>query len=96
MILSSDEHRPDPPDRVLGYWLAVAYYGRQETDQWIEELPFKSPPDRPWKGTNMIEELARIPNEFNIHRDWITWFNNIKEKHDNGQYDEFLGLSGLQ
>lgn len=94
MVLLPGEHRPDPPDRVLGYWLAVVYYGKDKTDQWIDDLPFKVRPDKPWLYTDLIETLYRIPSEFQVHRDWFVWFDSIKERYNNGDR-ELLGFSGV-
>ena len=76
MLLPPEEHRPDPPDRVLGYWIACIYFRREIVDQWIDSLPFKVRPDTPWAGTDPEEELSRIPEKYKVDKTWDVWLIN--------------------
>lgn len=77
-LLSNLEHQPQPPDRTTCFWLSVARYGLLHVQKWIESLPFKSDPGRPWQGTIGIEVLARIPDCWPVADTWYLWFASIR------------------
>lgn len=59
-LLKPDEHIPDPPDRVLCYWIACKHYGQEYVDRWIDSLPFKVRPSTPWVGTNLEDYKGKF------------------------------------
>lgn len=81
-LLPDDEHRINVPDRTTCYWLSVARYGKDAVDRWITSLEFKVAPSMPWRGTNGIDVLLSIPNEYTVDTTWAQWFNRIKDKVD--------------
>ena len=51
LLLTPDEHIPQPPTRIESYWLAVMRYGMGAVNGWIDSLPWKVRYERPWAGT---------------------------------------------
>lgn len=79
-ILLPNEHSPNPPDRTTCYWLAVARYGMESVERWIDSLPWKVPPDRPWRGSCGAEVISRIQDRWQVSREWYVWFNKVYPK----------------
>lgn len=82
LILDS-EHIPHPPDRTICYWLSVCRYGQDTVNRWIDSLPWKVPPDRPWAGTHGITVIQEIPHKWRVGNTWAQWYDTKKRILDN-------------
>lgn len=87
-LLTPEEHRPDPPDRVVCYWLSVARYGKQAVDFWVDSLPFKSTPSKPWNGTSGHEVAQSIMAQYNTFAVLNYFSNPVVAKRLNGEVDD--------
>lgn len=81
-LLRREEHIPNPPSREICYWLSVCRYSSYMVNQWINSLPWKVPPDQPWRGTHGLSIIAEIPEHYRVHRDWYKWFESSKKLLD--------------
>lgn len=82
LILDS-EHIPHPPSREICYWLSVCRYGQDKVNRWIDSLPWKVAPDRPWAGTHGIAIIQQIQHRWTISSTWAKWFETKKRILDN-------------
>lgn len=81
-LLLREEHIPEPPSRTVCFWLAVARYGIDQIQEWINNLPFKTI-DHVWKGTNGYKILSDIPNHYRVSQDrFPLWLTSIEKKVD--------------
>jgi hypothetical protein len=80
-MLLRDEHIPQPPTRTECYWLAVARYGYEAVEAWIDSLPWKAPIERPWagsRGVTVISELYMKRRMTNKHIEYLrSKFNEL-------------------
>jgi hypothetical protein len=76
LLLTPSEHRPQPPSRVLCYWLSVALQrDKSLVDSWIASLPFKTRPDTPWHGTQGLDIIGKeVSESIRAKPDWIKNF----------------------
>jgi hypothetical protein len=78
-LLTPEEHIPQPPSRTLCYWLAVVRYGKRPIDQWIDSLPWKVSPDRPWAGSVGRQEIVNAILHYDIPDSWATHLLSSRE-----------------
>lgn len=81
-LLRVAEHRPDPPDRTLCYWLSVIRYGRADVDLWVKSLPFKVAPSLPWQQSCGLDIISQIPQQYEVGKKWFDWFDKHKRLLD--------------
>lgn len=77
LILDS-EHIPEPPDRTICYWLSVIRYGQANVDRWIDSLPWKVKPDKPWRGTHGLTVIEEVQHKWRVSEKWLQWFEKSK------------------
>lgn len=69
-MLLREEHYPQPPSREICYWLAVATHGKAEVDAWVDSLPFKVAPDKPWRNSSGIDAVNYIRRTRRVDSLW--------------------------
>lgn len=77
-LLKREEHIPNPPNRTTCYWIAVARYGMELVNEWIDSLPFKVSPPTPWKGSHGLAVIKGIAEEKVVSKEFVSYYN---QKH---------------
>lgn len=69
-LLNESEHIPQPPIRTYCYWLSIGWYTKRVVDEWLNSLPFKVAPPRPWRGTHGRMVVATIAQHYQTTSIW--------------------------
>lgn len=69
-LLNESEHIPQPPLRTECYWISVSWYTKRVVDDWINSLPFKVAPAKPWRGSHGYRVIQAIASHYPVTKAW--------------------------
>lgn len=83
MLIEHDWHMDRPPNRIISYWMAVARYGKEVVDTWVDSLPFKSRLSKPWIGTRGVDVFFMHGGDLGInHLQFKLFLNSVRDRID--------------
>lgn len=88
MILLPQEHIPFPPSRTESYWMACVRHGKEVVDAWIDGLPWKVPPDKPWRKTHGEVIIRAMQNKYPVTDEWLSFYLSSAAHIELNKYDE--------